>query len=1097
MKKNLFRKFLALFLTGTMLAAVGCKDYDDDIDKINNRVDGLEGQITALNDVDSRLKVVEGVCDKFKNFDPNKDYAVKQDITDKLNAAKTQWLAEVEAKGYLTKATLADALTGLDFNFATQKTIEAMKTALNGYFAGANSGLNDTEKAEVKKQIEDYLKGITDLSTSVLGTAMANYLTAYVGADSFGAGVSKEVLSELQKENSVYKDALYNYVKGYIATTEGQEKVILQKDLDTAFGTYKANINALWSAVGNLANRIQSMVFVPTNIDGYAHTYLMKLGGKALNTPYFELTFRVSPASLAPELVKSATFALKSKAVTRAAGPVLGTPTVTNEAEGEITFVITDTDAANYVTDNQGPKEAQAVAIVVKNGEGDVNPGWEADAEGTDVDTSIDFTTSYVMLVADADADVDDNFVLVNAEGKEYDAAVDNYELDYTTDDVVTLMSNYTLMYKEEAGEYIAIDGEEGAAAKYHWNVVPALVIENTVAKYGNQVDVANDGADWSTIMGQAATVFGKPAGDPLASANKAKAVEVQLKSDKKVAASIGYKFYLERKVSVKAGSNSAVQLSGNHGTYKGQVEVVQHSLGDYDFSRSFFWNYTKWAAGKNASDWTGTDAAYTVDYLNLEEVQKLDKEDFNALAADATAWTIDQTATADALKSVEIYSEKAGGSVVGQGDIQALAITIKGYKAGAGKIVATKEIVTDNDADKISIKLTIDVQQPSDLTATILSTVPYSTTQPQAIMDKDWIKTLYNANKTELAKYGFDAAATLQDYIDVLTITTHNCTPGAGLTYDSNADHLIYDVASHMIQTKIKAIDFTKDTSFKTNSTGANQGLRNADAPFGIKITGTCAITKSADASLEQQWQFGEKAQGPNPTDNGDAFAVAAVELLNYYNAKAVSADKKVVFALVTEGKSNEEKAEIAKASISSDNKLDWGTCNLTSLDLTASLVSQDGSSTYDVQSFTVDLKTPIYVTAIAMRPAAEVDQTLTAGGVQTINLISMLTWKDIFDNEVVDKENNKILDKYAAETCYNIPAVDWSSAVVTLATGGQNVPSTPLTLEDGTIKYNINNIDATKTYTVTVSGVVVGARYNEPNENVTITFQLKPAAN
>ena len=64
-----------------MLAAVGCKDYDDDIDKINNRVDGLEGQITALNDVDSRLKVVEGVCDKFKNFDPNKDYAVKQDIT--------------------------------------------------------------------------------------------------------------------------------------------------------------------------------------------------------------------------------------------------------------------------------------------------------------------------------------------------------------------------------------------------------------------------------------------------------------------------------------------------------------------------------------------------------------------------------------------------------------------------------------------------------------------------------------------------------------------------------------------------------------------------------------------------------------------------------------------------------------------------------------------------------------------------------------------------------------------------------------------------------------------------------------------------------
>ena len=31
MKKNLFRKFLALILTGTLSAGVGCKDYDDDI----------------------------------------------------------------------------------------------------------------------------------------------------------------------------------------------------------------------------------------------------------------------------------------------------------------------------------------------------------------------------------------------------------------------------------------------------------------------------------------------------------------------------------------------------------------------------------------------------------------------------------------------------------------------------------------------------------------------------------------------------------------------------------------------------------------------------------------------------------------------------------------------------------------------------------------------------------------------------------------------------------------------------------------------------------------------------------------------------------
>ena len=48
MKNNLFKKFLALFLTGTMLAGVGCKDYDDDIDSINKRLDGMDVTISSL-----------------------------------------------------------------------------------------------------------------------------------------------------------------------------------------------------------------------------------------------------------------------------------------------------------------------------------------------------------------------------------------------------------------------------------------------------------------------------------------------------------------------------------------------------------------------------------------------------------------------------------------------------------------------------------------------------------------------------------------------------------------------------------------------------------------------------------------------------------------------------------------------------------------------------------------------------------------------------------------------------------------------------------------------------------------------------------------
>ena len=67
MKKNLFRKFLALFLTGTLLAGVGCKDYDDDIDKLNDRLDELTtGKIATL---ESQLGSLQTAVDNLKSAD--------------------------------------------------------------------------------------------------------------------------------------------------------------------------------------------------------------------------------------------------------------------------------------------------------------------------------------------------------------------------------------------------------------------------------------------------------------------------------------------------------------------------------------------------------------------------------------------------------------------------------------------------------------------------------------------------------------------------------------------------------------------------------------------------------------------------------------------------------------------------------------------------------------------------------------------------------------------------------------------------------------------------------------------------------------------
>ena len=49
MKRQFLGRLLSLFLVGTVVAGVGCKDYDDDITSLNNRIDELTtGQTSSV-----------------------------------------------------------------------------------------------------------------------------------------------------------------------------------------------------------------------------------------------------------------------------------------------------------------------------------------------------------------------------------------------------------------------------------------------------------------------------------------------------------------------------------------------------------------------------------------------------------------------------------------------------------------------------------------------------------------------------------------------------------------------------------------------------------------------------------------------------------------------------------------------------------------------------------------------------------------------------------------------------------------------------------------------------------------------------------------
>ena len=61
MKNNLLIKLLAMFLTGTMLIGAGCKDYDDDIKSLNNRIDASNASVDELKALIEAGSVIKSV----------------------------------------------------------------------------------------------------------------------------------------------------------------------------------------------------------------------------------------------------------------------------------------------------------------------------------------------------------------------------------------------------------------------------------------------------------------------------------------------------------------------------------------------------------------------------------------------------------------------------------------------------------------------------------------------------------------------------------------------------------------------------------------------------------------------------------------------------------------------------------------------------------------------------------------------------------------------------------------------------------------------------------------------------------------------------
>lgn len=501
MKHNLLRNFLALVLSGIMLAGVGCKNYDDDIDKINNRLDELyvtvadldeqiesvrnaipsldalneevaalrselDGVKTDVASIDQKLEAIGDVQAKLNELSQElKDYVngaiqsseetLRNELATKGAVSELEALIEgiqedykAELEEINNKLTALEGTVGelpaVDFSGDIQELKDRL-TALEGSAADAEALADLTGRVEalegikvltesdvntlIESQISEMLDGEPWLGDS-LNEAIAAYLTnngyitnaALNDYATYNETLAK-LIAEMEKEQSDYAAALIAFIQANQTQIDANELQILvdgnQKKMSELMNEFSDRLFAL-------ENRIQSLVYVPSSLSETSNIIPVtpapyidfgKDGKEYLGDQTLEMTFRVSPASLAEKIAdeKEATVSIITRKVSMSStnGPAFTVESVTASEQNEGEFTVKATTDYKFGSEND---ETLAIALNVKIA--GVTTGSE-DEQTTH--TGIDYTTSFLGLYPTGwAARINDNLriVKVDDEGK-------------------------------------------------------------------------------------------------------------------------------------------------------------------------------------------------------------------------------------------------------------------------------------------------------------------------------------------------------------------------------------------------------------------------------------------------------------------------------------------------------------------------------------------------------------------------------------------------------------------------------------------------------------------------------------------------------
>lgn len=497
MKHNLLRNFLALVLSGIMLAGVGCKNYDDDIDKINNRLDELyvtvadldeqiesvrnaipsldalneevaalrselDGVKTDVASIDQKLEAIGDVQAKLNELSQElKDYVngaiqsseetLRNELATKGAVSELKALIEgieedykAELEEINNKLTALEGTVGelpaVDFSGDIQELKDRL-AALEGSAADADALAALVERVEA-------LEGIEVLTESDVNTLIESQISEMLDGEPWlGDSLNEAIATYLKDNNYITNAALSGYVslEDIIAAMEdkqsnyAKELIEFIQENQTQFDAtalqgkidgYKAEMDKLKAEFSErlfaLENRIQSLVYVPSSLSETSNLIPVtpapyidfgKDGKEHLGNQTLEMTFRVSPASLAKKIAdeKEATVSIITRKVSMSStnGPAFTVESVTASEQNEGEFTVKATTDYKFGSKND---ETLAIALNVKIA--GVTTGSE-DEQTTH--TGIDYTTSFLGLYpAGSAARINDNLriVKVDDEGK-------------------------------------------------------------------------------------------------------------------------------------------------------------------------------------------------------------------------------------------------------------------------------------------------------------------------------------------------------------------------------------------------------------------------------------------------------------------------------------------------------------------------------------------------------------------------------------------------------------------------------------------------------------------------------------------------------